>query len=115
MPSIRNLATPHELAMDDRLFMSPAPIPRRSSLLPSFRNVNALQEPLFDERAELLSPVPHDKSRESPLCGSAPTTAQGTPREGLLSLRDPVRNRVTLVRRAYFFTFTNYVNQIRLL
>ncbi|XP_034233098.1 anaphase-promoting complex subunit 1 [Thrips palmi] len=95
LPTIRNLATPHELPMEDRLFMSPAPIPRRSSLLPSFRNVNA-QEPMFDERAELLSPVPHDKSRDSPLCGSAPTTAQGTPREGLLSLRDPVRNRVTL-------------------
>lgn len=98
MPSVRNLATAHEPTFDERMQMSPAPIPRRSSLLPSFRNANALQEPYFDERAELLSPVPHDKSRESSLCGSAPTTAQGTPREGLIALRDPVRNKVTLVR-----------------
>ncbi|KAK3923529.1 Anaphase-promoting complex subunit 1 [Frankliniella fusca] len=96
LPSVRNFAS-HEPAVDplDRI-MSPAPIPRRSSLLPSFRNVNSLQEPFFDERAEMLSPVPHDKSRESPICSSAPISTQGTPRESLLALRDPVKNKVTL-------------------
>lgn len=95
LPSVRTVAE-HAIDPFDRIPMSPAPIPRRSSLLPSFRNVNSLQEPQFDERAEMLSPVPHEKSRESSLCDSAPTSVQGTPREGLLALRDPVRNRVTL-------------------
>lgn len=99
MPNVRNLATSNEQTGDpvERLQISPAPIPRRSSLLPLYRNVNSLQEPMFDERAEMLSPVPHDKSRESSLCGSGAPTSQGTPREGLLALRDPVKNRVTLV------------------